>query len=94
MGTVMAESVPDILRENLVTLAQTYATSRGIALTTLSQRMHGHRSFLRKYASGESSPKVDTYFDMVDWLRERWPPDLRWPKLRPIGGLGKKFYAP
>lgn len=82
------------LRDNLITLAQTFATARGLSLTTVSKQIHGKHNFLERYAKGEVSPRVDTYFFMIRHLRRNWPPGVSWPELRPINGLGKKVYGP
>lgn len=73
-----------IMRENLLVLAQTYATERGLALTTVSKQFHGNQSFLEGFISGKISTTVRTYFSMVDKFRAEWPKGLKWPETRSV----------
>lgn len=78
------------MRENLLVLAQTYATAGGWSLSTVSKQIHGNQAFLAKYLAGEISTTIKTYFLMVNRLRQRWPKNTPWPKTAPITKLGKK----
>lgn len=79
-----------IMRENLLVLAQTYATAEGWSLSTVSKQIHGNQAFLAKYLAGEISTTIRTYYLMVNRLRARWPKKTRWPRTSPIIKLGKK----
>lgn len=80
----------DIMRQNLLVLAQTYATARGLALTTVSKQIHGRDDFLGLYLKGKMAPTTRTYWIMVNRLRSRWPSGTRWPTTRSILKLGKR----
>lgn len=80
----------DIMRQNLLALAQTYATAKGLALTTVSKQIHGRDDFLALYLKGQMSPTVRTYHIMVNRLRSRWPRGTPWPKTRSIKKLSKR----
>lgn len=80
----------DTMRQNLLVLAQTYASARGLALTTVSKQIHGRDDFLALYLKGEMSPTLRTYFVMVNRLRSRWPRGTKWPLTRSVPKLGKK----
>ena len=80
----------EIMRNNLLTLAQTYATAKGHALSTVSKEIHGKHDFLGNYLAGTSSPSVKTYWQMVNRLRAGWPKKTPWPDLAGIPKLGKK----
>lgn len=80
----------DTMRQNLIALAQTYATAKGLAMTTVSKQIHGRDDFLAKYLAGEMSPTVRTYFVMLNRLRNRWPRGTPWPSTRSIKKVGKK----
>jgi hypothetical protein len=81
-----------IMRENLFVIAQTYASARGLALTTVSKEFHGNQLFLEKYIKGELSPTtgqpisltIRTYFQMIDKFRAKWPTAVKWPETRDI----------
>lgn len=79
-----------IMRENLLVLAQTYATANGWALATVSKQIHGNQAFLEKYLAGEISTTIKTYYLMVNRLRQRWPAKTPWPRTAPTSKLGKK----
>jgi hypothetical protein len=68
-----------IMRQNLLVIAQTFATAKGWALATVSKQIHGNQAFLERYLAGEISTTIKTYFVMVDRLREAWPPGTKWP---------------
>lgn len=85
----------EIMRSNLLSLAQAYAVARGrpgkpLALTTVSKQIHGRDDFLAEYLAGRMSPTVRTYFVMVNRLRRRWPRGTKWPSTRSLRKLGKK----
>lgn len=76
-----------IMRDNLVVLAQTYATAKGLALTTVSKQIHGKQSFLGDFIAGAVSCSLKTYFLMVEKMRQGWPKDVPWPETRPVPPL-------
>jgi hypothetical protein len=78
-----------IMRENLLVLAQTYATANGWSLSTVSKQIHGNQAFLAKFLAGEISTTIRTYYQMVDRLRENWPRKTPWPKTVAVPKLGK-----
>jgi len=73
-----------IMRENLFVIAQTFATAKGLALTTVSKRFHGNQNFLNDYVKGDISTTLKTYFGIIDKLREEWPTGTKWPETRSI----------
>jgi hypothetical protein len=79
-----------IMQQNLLALAQTYATAKGWALSTVSKEIHGNHMFLEKYLTGEMSPTTKTYFLMVNRLRQKWPRGTPWPVTASTPKLGKK----
>jgi hypothetical protein len=80
----------ETMRQNLLVLAQTFATAKGLALTTVSKQIHGRDDFLALYLKGEMSPTVRTYHVMLNRLRARWPRGTRWPTTRSIKKLSKR----
>lgn len=68
------------MRENLLVLVQTYADARGWQLATVSNKIHGHYRFLADFFAGRTSCRIDTYYRMIDELRDLWPSGLRWPR--------------
>ncbi len=73
-----------IMRDNLLVLAQTYANAKGWALTTVSKQIHGNQHFLEGFVAGEISVTVKTYHGMIDKFRSDWPPGAKWPITRDI----------
>jgi len=80
----------DLMRANLIALAQTFATAKGWSLATVSKQIHGNQAFLSEYFAGRMAPRVDTYFTMIDRLRAEWPKGTKWPVTASIPKLGKK----
>jgi hypothetical protein len=80
----------EIMRQNLMVLAQTYANARGWALATVSKEIHGNHQFLERYLAGEMSTTIKTYFLMVNRMRAKWPRGTPWPRTAPVPKLGKK----
>lgn len=76
------------MRQNLVVLAQTFATATETTLGAVSKKIHGNHAFLEKFFAGEISARLDTYFLMVNRLRAKWPSGTPWPKLA-VMKLGK-----
>lgn len=72
------------MRDNLLVLAQTFATAKGWSLVTVSKKIHGNQRFLAEFTEGTVSTRIETYFLMIERLREMWPPGLAWPQLRDI----------
>ncbi len=72
------------MRDNLLVLAQTFATAKGWSLVTVSKKIHGNQRFLAEFTDGTVSTRIETYFLMIEKLREMWPPGLAWPVLRDI----------
>lgn len=82
--------IEDIMRNNLIALAQAYASHKKLSLATVSKDIHGNQAFLEQFYAGKCSTRLDTYDAMVNRLRLRWPKELAWPKTAPIPKLGKK----
>lgn len=78
-----------IMRENLFVVAQAYATAKGLALTTVSKQIHGNQHFLSKYIAGEISVQVQTYWLIVDRLRESFPTNASWPDTLDVPRLSR-----
>lgn len=83
-----------IMRENLFVIAQTFATERELALTTVSKKIHGNQNFLDKYIRGEISTTLRIYFLMIERLRAEWPAGLEWPETREIPRPLRTPYRP
>lgn len=85
----------EIMQQNLLVLTQTYATAKGLALTTVSKRIHGNQSFIDDFIAGKISTTIKTYFGMIERLRDEWPKGTKWPVTRDIPRPGKvAFRAP
>lgn len=80
----------EIMRQNLMVIAQTFATANGWSLSTVSKQIHGNQAFLAKFLEGEISTTLKTYDLMVNRLRARWPKKTPWPQTVAIPKLGKK----
>lgn len=79
-----------LMRDNLLVLAQTFATAKGLSLVTVSKKIHGNQRFLAEFIEGKVSTRIETYYQMIDRLRELWPDGLQWPELRDIPSPKRK----
>ena len=61
--------IEQIMRENLLVIAQTYADAKGWSLATVSKQIHGNQSFLTEFMAGNVSCGIGTYEQMLDRLR-------------------------
>ena len=78
-----------IMRSNLMVLAQTFADAKGWALTTVSKKIHGDQKFLERYLAGNGSTTIKTYFIMVERMRADWPTGAKWPLTLPVPKLSR-----
>jgi len=78
--SVMEENI----RDNLTDMAEAYCRIKGITMTTLSKNCYGHRNFLKEFSSGQRSITVGNLQKVIYWFDRNWPPDARWPAMRPI----------
>lgn len=76
--------IEQIMRENLLVLAQTFASAKRWSLATVSKQIHGNQAFLAQFLSGEVSTTIRTYEKMLGDLRASWPPNTAWPETRAI----------
>lgn len=76
--------IEQIMRENLLVLAQAYATAKGWSLATVSKQIHGNQAFLAQFLSGQVSTTIRTYEKMVGKIRTDWPKGLGWPETRAV----------
>jgi hypothetical protein len=78
------------MRQNLFVIAQAYAEATGLSMTTVSKKIHGNGDFFAGFLNGDLSCGVDTYYQMVNKFRARWPKGAPWPQTAPIPKVGKK----
>lgn len=79
------------MRTNLLVIAQVYADAMGWSLATVSKQIHGNQAFFLKFAAGEVSTSLKTYFVMVDKFVDNWPPTTPWPQTAKLPELGKNI---
>lgn len=66
------------LREQLLFLANGYATATGVSEKTIGKRAINDNTFFDRLAEGNGFT-VKTYDRVVRWLSANWPRDLKWP---------------
>lgn len=95
MAKVHAPDSPEeLMRQNLIAMAQAYAHAKGWALATVSKEIHGNQAFLEGYLNGEMSPTTKKYFAMMKHLVSNMPESGRIPDLAFIHPLGKTVDNP
>lgn len=81
------------MRQNLFVIAQAYAEATGLSMVTVGKKIHGNGDFFGEFLNGDISCGVNTYYQLVNRFRARWPKGAPWPQTSPIGRLGKKIDA-
>ena len=79
-----------IMRDNLMKLAEKFAEATGWSIATISKKIHGKSTFFEEYGAGEQTTRISHYFLMVNRFRARWPKGTRWPTTWPVEKLGRK----
>lgn len=74
---------PPLIR-NLLTLAKAYAGHKGLGLSTVGRYSHGSSDIFEKLEAGQVSVTLKKYDQMVAYLDENWPDDLKRPKLKEV----------
>ena len=76
-------AIQDILR-----LANRYATARHIATSTLAREATGSSTWFERCVTGRVTIRSATA--VVQWLSDHWPKELEWPVdiVRPVSGSG------
>ena len=64
--------------ETLVTLAETYAAHRGLALSTVSTYAATDGKFFPELKKGAGCT-LRRAARVLDWFSDNWPADLEWP---------------
>lgn len=57
--------IEKVCRDHLVELAEKYAKSNGLALTTVSRKMHGNHDFIGKFKAGKCSITLNKYDEIA-----------------------------
>lgn len=65
-------------RNNLISLAETFASATGVSLATIGKRALNDNTFLARIVHGQTFT-VRTYDRVVQWLSDNWPKDVAWP---------------
>jgi hypothetical protein len=86
--------IEDIMRANLLVVAQAYADAKGWSLSTVSKQIHGNQAFLAQFLAGEVSTTIRTYEQMVGTLRRNWPAGVAWPQTRDVPRPTRVPYQP
>lgn len=80
------------IRNDLVAIAEGYASATNLSLSTVSRKFYGHRRFLENFGAGRSTITLSKLSEIVDKFDEAWPAAKRWPAVailaRPSGKSG------
>jgi hypothetical protein len=71
-------------KENLLTLARTYASATKQPLRKVSTRFYGNTVFFRDFARGRKTISLSRYDEALKQFLKEWPEGVAWPKLEPI----------
>lgn len=74
----------EILRDNLLAIAETYGLAKGLSLDQVSKRFYGNVGCFRRFSHDDAAITTVKYYDMVDEFRKKWPDGVSWPRLRDI----------
>ena len=76
-------------KEHLVTLAETYALHRRLALSTVSTYAATDGKFFPELKKGASCT-LRRAARVLDWFDTNWPADLEWPRDVPRPGAKRR----
>ncbi len=68
------------LREQLITVSDIFAQSRGIGRQRLSTIVLNRGSTLDRIAEGDSDLTTSTFEKAMLWFSENWPKAVAWPE--------------
>lgn len=72
------------LRSNLMALATAYAKATKTTLPQVSKKFYGHINFFEEFKTGARSISIDKYEQVVEAIRDHWPPETEWPYLAAV----------
>ena len=78
----------ELLRKNLLEIARAYAKAQKLPLSAVSRKTYGNSNFLEEYAKAKITLSADKASEMLDWFRDHWPDNARWPIL-PVIQMGR-----
>lgn len=84
MDSIDDAMIDRLIRENLIAIAKAYGRAERISITTVSKRAYGQSKFFQDFAAGKKSISVDKCDAVLEWFRENWPDDAKWPPVRPL----------
>lgn len=77
-------AIEDASRTNLMRLAKAYAKAHKLAVSTVSGRFYGQKSFLERFAAGKCTITVTKLDAMFKEFERNWPEGLPWPEMVPL----------
>ncbi len=77
--------ISEVLRDNLLLLATTYAKAENTTLGMVSQRFYGNPDFFKDFGKRKRSVSVKKLDSMLVDFSEAWPDDkVAWPTLKSV----------
>lgn len=73
------KTMAETLRADLLAVAQIYATAKGLKLSSLGNYVRGDSTYFIKLKRGKTRMVCEVYDEIMQWLSDRWPEDVRWP---------------
>lgn len=75
-------SEDQLIVNNLILIAKTYAEVTGRSLTAISKEFYGRGDFFAELEKGEQTISLGRFGKMMTDFREKWPKDQRgrWPQ--------------
>lgn len=83
----MLKNPPMITRAvtaNLLAIVEAYREATGKSLSQVSKDFYGNATFFAEFAKGTRSLSVNKLDEMLEDFREKWPPDVPWPRIRRV----------
>ena len=67
------------IRQNLITLAETFAAHQCVTHHAVSMRALGKGNFFKKMIEQGDDCRTRTAERLLQWFSDHWPHDLIWP---------------
>jgi hypothetical protein len=79
-----------VLRNYLISLAETFQLANGMTLNYVSKRFYGHTYFFERFRDEKCSISIDRYDAVVQKFEREWPKGVYFPRLPKIYLVGPR----
>jgi len=71
--------IAEILRDNLIAIAEAYGKATGKTLAQVSKKFYGNTDFLSDLKRDETTITLKKLDELIKAFKESWPDNADWP---------------